>query len=141
MRESPSSAEFSLAELAEEGRGRAQLQQLTEIASLLTSTFDVQQILSTLMGCALTAADAEVGALWLVEKTLGPAVTWGLEEDVVRQILLSSSENAPDFRIKTSAPSSSTPKRTISATLMAHIAESAPPERLNTKPFVRDFRR
>lgn len=80
----------------EQERGLARNQQLTEIASLLTATFDIDQILSTLMGSALAMAEAEVGALMLLDSGMHAAVTWGLEEDVIREILLDSGETAPE---------------------------------------------
>lgn len=96
MREFTEALESSSTSRHEEERGHARNQQLTEIASLLTATFDIDQILSTLMGSALAMAEAEVGALMLLEDGMHAAVTWGLEEDVIRGILLDSGETAPE---------------------------------------------
>ena len=82
-------------------RGFTRHHELTEIAFLLTHTFDIQQILSNLMEAALRLAEAEVGALWLQRERLSTSVTWGLEQEMAEQVMLASGETVPCFVSRT----------------------------------------
>ncbi len=75
-------------------RLRARSRELADVAVLLTSTFDLHQILSNLMDVTLRAAGAEVGSLWLCEEGgLRTRITWGLEEDLANQLTLGDGES------------------------------------------------
>jgi serine phosphatase RsbU (regulator of sigma subunit) len=81
---------------AEVERGVARVHELTEIAGLLTSTFDIDRILSTLMDAVLRMAGAEVGCLWLKAESPRVRVAWGMEEWVADQVRLQSGETVTE---------------------------------------------
>ncbi|MBI5837344.1 MAG: SpoIIE family protein phosphatase [Candidatus Eisenbacteria bacterium] len=81
--------------------GLARIRELTDVAALLTSTFDRDQILSTLMDAALHMAGAEVGCLWLEAETPHARVAWGLEGDVLEQLRLQGGETVPECVTRT----------------------------------------
>jgi len=69
------------------------LVELSRIGTILTSTFDLERILSLLMELSLEISGTEVGSIMLLQDgSLRTATTWGLEEEVVRSLATSSGE-------------------------------------------------